>query len=249
MLMRLLRIAALLPAIMPGIPGLQAAGLESFTATYEVSRGALTIGSARISLTREAGGGYHYESHSWPARLAGLLNKNKLHETSSGRFNGRKIRPDTYHYLRAGGNSERVAHLTFDWDTGTVVNNVAGSRWKMAVPADTHDKLSTQLGMMQALAGGDTDFTFNVADGGTLKQYRYQVTGREILDVPAGTFRTVRVKKLGGNNTRRTQVWCAPELGYLPVRIRRLEKDGTEYTSELESASGALFEPVKIRAN
>jgi hypothetical protein len=234
---------------MPGIQGLQAAGLAGFTATYEVSRGALTIGSARISLTREAGGGYHYESHSWPARLAGLFNKNKLHETSSGHFNGDEIRPDTYHYLRTGGDSERVAHLTFDWDSGTVVNNVAGSRWKMAVPAGTHDKLSTQLGMMQALAGGGTDFTFNVADGGTLKQYRYRVTGSETLDVPAGTFRTVRVKKLGGNDTRRTRVWCAPELGYLPVRIWRREKNGTEYTSELKSASGALFGQVKIQAD
>ena len=58
---------------MPGIQGPQAGGLAGFTATYEVSRGALTIGSARISLTREAGGGYHYDSHSWPARLASLL--------------------------------------------------------------------------------------------------------------------------------------------------------------------------------
>jgi len=239
MLNRLLTILCCTVTGLTGSPALHAA-LPDFTVTYEVSRGALTIGTARLALTREPGGGYHYESHSWPARWAGLFNKDKRHETSSGRIDAKGLRPDKYHYLRTGGDKERVAHLTFDWDANVVINNVAGSRWKMSIPDGTQDKLSTRLGMMQALGRGETDFTFDVADGGTLKQYHYRVIGRETLELPAGTFSTVKVTELRGDEHRRTWVWCAPELNYLPVQIVRQEKNDVEYVSHLEGFSDTL---------
>ncbi|MGB5261285.1 MAG: DUF3108 domain-containing protein [Gammaproteobacteria bacterium] len=240
MLNRLLTLVAGIATGLLCAPGLQAA-LPDFSVTYEVSRGALTIGTARLALTREPGGGYHYESHSWPARLIGLFSKDRLHETSSGQLSEGGLRPDQYHYLRTGGDKERVAHLTFDWDTNTVVNNVAGSRWKMSIPDGTQDKLSTRLGMMQALGRGETDFAFDVADGGILKQYRYRILGRETLELPAGTFHTVKVTELRGDERRRTWIWCAPALNYLPVKIFRQENDDAEYTSYLAGFSDSLL--------
>lgn len=240
MLNKLLPVTLLAIAVLTGRQDLFAAGLPDFTATYSVERGVLTIGSARLALTREPGGGYHYESHSWPTRLAALFNKVKLHETSSGRITADGLRPEQYHYLRTGGSRERVAHLTFDWQAGMVVNNVAGSRWKMTVPAGTHDKLSTQLGMMAALAQGETDFSFDVADGGTLKQFRYRVLGRKVLEVPAGTFRTVKITMSSGKGRHKTLAWCAPDLNYLPVKIVRQEQGEAAYSSYLESFSESL---------
>jgi hypothetical protein len=216
------------------------AALPDFTVTYKVSRGALTIGTARLALTREPGGGYHYESASWPARLVALFSKDRLHETSSGQIGDGGLRPEQYHYLRTGGKKERVAHLTFDWETNTVVNNVAGSRWKMSIPDGTQDKLSTRLGMMQALGRGKTDFAFDVADGGILKQYRYKILGSETLELTPGTFHTVKVAELRGDERRRTWIWCAPALNYLPVKIVRQENDNVEYTSHLASFSDSL---------
>ena len=240
MLIRLLPVTLLLLAGLTGRQDLYAADLPDFTATYSVERGVLTIGNARIALTHETGGGYHYESHSWPVRLASLFNKVKLHETSSGRMNGDDLRPEQYHYLRTGGPGERVAHLTFDWQAGIVVNNVAGSRWKMSVPAGTHDKLTTQLGMMAALAQGETDFSFDVADGGTLKKFRYQVLGRKVLEVPAGSFRTIKITMSSGKGRHKTLAWCAPDLNYLPVKIVRQEQGEAAYSSYLESFSESL---------
>lgn len=240
MLKKLLPVALLALAGLSGRQDLYAAGLPEFTATYSVTRGILTIGTARISLTREPGGGYHYESHRWPSRLASLFNKVKIHETSSGRMTGYDLRPEQYHYLRTGDSSERVAHLAFDWESGIVVNNVAGSRWNMAVPAGTHDKLSTQLGMMAALAQGEKNFSFDVADGGTLKKFRYRVLGWKSLEVPAGSYRTIKITMSSGKGRYNTLAWCAPELNYLPVKIVRHEQGEAAYSSYLESFSKSL---------
>jgi hypothetical protein len=66
------------------------------------------------------------------------------------------------------------------------------------------------------------------------------VVGEETLELPAGTFDTVKITKLRSNKKRETYIWCAPALNYLPVRIWQREKDDAEYLSELESFSESL---------
>ena len=121
-----------------------------------------------------------------------------------------------------------------------VQNDVADSKWEMDIPAGTLDKLVSQLGMMYALVRGETDITFNIADGGKLKEYRFKVIGKETLELPAGTFETVKVTRLREDKKRETFIWCAPELHFLPVRIWQREKDDADYQSDLESYSHSL---------
>lgn len=211
-----------------------AASLPDFEASYQLQRGNLNIGTSTISLANKANNGYLYESRSLPAPWAAWLFRDKLFETSRGYIIDNRIRPDRYHYQRTGGSREREATLSFDWDDMTVENNVQDRPWKMDIPAGTLDKLASQLGLMLALGAGKTEVTFNIADGGKLKEYRFKVLGRETLELPAGRFDTVKVTRLRDNNRRETYIWCAPELNYLPVRIWQREKDGAVYQSDLE---------------
>jgi Protein of unknown function (DUF3108) len=214
--------------------------VPNFKATYELSRGSMKIGNSSIELSNGANGSYTYKSRSWPVRWVSWFLKDKLYETSRGRITADGIRPDNYHYQRTGGRKEREANLTFNWKTMSVQNNVEGSMWEMDIPAGTLDKLVSQLGMMYALARGETDITFKIADGGKLKEYHFKVVGEETLELPAGTFETVKITRLRDDNKRETFVWCAPTLHYLPVRIWQRETDDAEYQSDLESFSTGL---------
>jgi len=217
-----------------------AAPLPDFQASYELSRGSLKIGTSTIELVTGDNDSYTYRSHSAPVRWVGWLLKDKLYETSKGRFDASGIRPESYHYQRTGGSREREARLAFDWQAGSVENEVEDSRWKMDIPPGTLDKLVSQLGMMQALARGETDINFNIADGGKLKTYRFRVIGTETVQTPAGSFEAVKITRVRDNNKRETYIWCAPGLHYLPVRIWQREKDDSEYQSDLESFSSSL---------
>ena len=214
---------------------LHAAPLPDFEASYQLKRGNLHIGTMVVELKTTTDGSYQYESRSWPARWASWLFKDKLLETSHGHIIDGQVRPDRYHYRRSGGSREREAILSFDWDNMTVENNVQDSPWKMDIPQGTLDKLVAQLGMMFVLGKGKSEVTFNIADGGKLKEYRFKVLGHETLELPAGTFKTVKITKLRKNKKRETYFWCAPELNYLPVRIWQREKDEAIYQSDLES--------------
>ena len=76
------------------------------------------------------------------------------------------------------------------------------------------------------------------------REYRYRVVGKETLDLPAGTFRTVKVTKLRKDIDQETIIWFAPALHYLPVRIWRRDSDDEEYQSDLEEFSRSLREKV-----
>ena len=218
----------------------RAGPLPDFSASYELRLGSLRIGTSTVSLENLPDGGYRYESRSTPTPLVAWLLRDKLHETSSGTLTGDGVRPDQYHYSRSGGKKERVDELVFDWQSMRVSNDVEGSRWEMDIPPGTLDKLASQLGMMLALDQGKTDVTFNIADDKKLKEYRFRVIGQETLELPAGTFETVKITKVRKNKNRETFIWCAPVLNYLPVRIWQREKDDSEYQSDLAEFSESL---------
>lgn len=222
-------------------PLLHAAPLPDFEAGYELKRGSLRIGSSSIALTTDADGRYTYESSSTPTALVAWFLKDRLHETSRGSLSASGVvQPDEYHYQRSGGRKERREKLRFDWNHMTVENQLDDDHWKMDIPAGTLDKLVSQLAMMLALRQGETDVAFNIADDGKLKEYRFRQVGHETLELPAGTFDTIKITKLRENRKRETYIWCAPALNYLPVRIWQREKDGSEYQSDLESFSASL---------
>jgi hypothetical protein len=216
-----------------------AAPPPDFEASYKLEQHKLRIGTASITLQTDPQGHYLYEFRSWPNRLFSWIVDKELTESSRGTLTPGGIRPDQYHYQRSGGRA-RAANLSFDWQSMSVENHVAGSHWQMAVPAGTLDKLATQLAMMIALGEGRRDVTFTVADGGTLKEYRYLVIGEETLDLPAGRFNTVKVTKLRKDMDQETIIWFAPQLHYLPVRIWRRDSNDEEYRSDLEEFSDSL---------
>lgn len=236
MLNRLLMIQ-LLAAVLLCTTASAAAPMTDFKASYELTRGALKIGNSTIELSTDTTGAYTYKSRSWPVRWVSWFLKDKLNETSRGTITEAGIRPDYYHYQRTGGSKEREAELLFDWERMVVKNDIGDNPWEMSIPAGTIDKLVSQLAMMHALANGQEDISFNIADGGKLKLYRFKVVGKETLELPAGSFETIKITKLRDNTKRQTFIWCAPALNYLPVRIWQHEKDDSEYQSDLESFS------------
>jgi hypothetical protein len=209
--------------------------LQGFNASFKLTRGGLKIGTMDVTLQLEDDGHYVYKTRSRPVRWLGWFFKDHLNESSRGVLSNGNIKPATYTYTRSGGKKEKHAVLKFDWETMTVENNVDNTPWKMDIPDGVLDRLVVQLAMMQSLTDGKKVMSYQIADGGKLKQYDFVVIGTETIDLPAGRFETIKLKKQRSNQKRDTTLWCALVLGYLPVRIWQREKDDSEYQSDLVS--------------
>jgi hypothetical protein len=214
--------------------------IPSFEASYRIERSIFDIGRIQLQFYLSPAGNYVYNSITEVAGFIAWFRDDRVEETSRGRIDASGIYPDHYRFERIGGKGDRQAEVRFDWKTGQVENTVDGKSWEMAIAPGTLDKLVVQIAMMRNLQGSVQDQHFRVADGGKLKDFRIHVQRRETVEVPAGNFDTIKVEKTPEYGSRKTYLWLAPGLGYLPVQIMRIEEDGASYVSVLESASDSL---------
>lgn len=145
------------------------------------------------------------------------------------------IQPLHYVYKRRGLGKKRDADLSFNWLEKSVLNNVDNSRWQMNIVDQVQDKLSYQVQLAQELRAGKKQFTYQIADGGELKEYSFEVLGEELLETPLGKVNTIKVKRSRSNNKRVTYAWIAPGWDYLLVRLQQ-EEGGKSYTIYITQA-------------
>ena len=58
-----------------------------------------------------------------------------------------------------------------------------------------------------------------------MKNYDVKIAGMERVSIDMGDFETVKV--VVTKSKRKTTLWCAKDLQFLPVRIEQLKKDDT----------------------
>jgi hypothetical protein len=58
-------------------------------------------------------------------------------------------------------------------------------------------------------------------DKDEIKEYLYTAEGNERVETKLGSYDTVKYRSRRPNSDRSTVFWCAPELGYLPVKVER----------------------------
>lgn len=145
------------------------------------------------------------------------------------------IQPLHYVYKRRGLGKKRDANLSFNWQEKSVLNNVDNSRWQMNIVDQVQDKLSYQIQLAQELRAGKKKFTYQIADGGELKEYSFEVMGEELLETPLGKVNAIKVKRSRSNNKRVTYAWVAPDWHYLLVRLQQ-EEGGKAYTIYITQA-------------
>lgn len=147
------------------------------------------------------------------------------------------VQPLHYLYKRRGLGKDRDADLSFDWNKKTVINKVQKTNWQMDINQRVQDKLSYQIQLQQDLINGQKNFSYQIADGGRLKEYKFVTLGEEILDTPLGKVKTIKVKRSRESDDERvTYAWLAKDWNYLLVRLQQEEK-GNAYTIYIHKAS------------
>ncbi len=196
-----------------------AAPMQPFTIQYEVRHNSMLLAKMERTLRRGDNGTYIYESKSIPAGILSAILNDHIVEQSIWEYVNDRPRPLKYQYHHTGRKDERHVVLDFDWDKGSVTNTVNDDPWNMKVPVDAQDKLLYQYTMMLDMQDGEMELGYNVADGGEMKVYQFEIVGREELRTPVGRLKTIKLQRIHGD--RKTVVWSAIDLGYLPVRLEQ----------------------------
>lgn len=199
-----------------------AAPPERLAITYEVAREGTPV--AEIVDRFERLDGRYRVVETWKGRglysLAGQIVR-----SSYGTLGPAGPRPLEF----ADERSRRSpARAKFHWDTGRLTLHKKGETRTEALPADAQDRVSFLLALAYAAPRGAS---FPVVDGGGLSHYVFDPAGIERIKVPAGEFEALKVTRRpeDAQDARTTEIWLARELGWLPVRIFLVDRDGARF--------------------
>lgn len=165
-------------------------------------------------------GRYALTAISETSGLAALLKSVRVVHESRGSVTPGGLRPEYFSIARSGRATDEV--VQFDWEQGLLRFGEAAVQ---PAPPGAQDLLSFhyQIGLLPHLEAG---YTLPVATGRKLDSYRFEAVGEELIEVPAGSFRTLHLKVSG---TTTTELWLAYDAALLPVKIRHVDRKGESF--------------------
>lgn len=190
---------------------------DGFSSSYALSYNGIEIGVTERNLIPLGDGSLVFKSTAYPTGLAAVLLADRVVERSLLKLAEGGLRPVEYSYRQSGGKKTREADLYFSWPRGELITQPANRN--VPLPENALDALSFQLALMRDLEAGKKSFVYQIADRRRLREYRFEVQGTETIHTPHGRFETVHVRAQNEERDRNFDFWCAPALGYLPVRI------------------------------
>lgn len=212
------------------------APLAGFEAKYRVSNGTITLGTTRIELQPHERG-WRYRSVTEATGLVGLVVQGQAVDSTLLEPHGDWLRPVRYRHLEPDGEDDVT--VEFDWDRGRATARHAQGERELALEAGTVDGFSATLRLARALADGAERLAMaTIDDKGEREELVFRRAGRERIEVPLGTFDTVRVDRVRRNSDRETITWLAPALSWVAVRIDQREDGELEGRLVLTDLAG-----------
>lgn len=158
-----------------------------------------------------------------------------LDETSTFYVKDHQIIPTKYQYKSKVLGKKRSATLTFDWKQNLVRNDVKDKPWNLAINPKTLDKLSIQLQIRQDLKLGKNEFDYQIADGGYIKNWRFERKKRETINTELGRVSAIKIIRVdNASKGKQTAFWFVPKFDYLLVKLEHKE-DGESYRLDIDS--------------
>lgn len=217
-------------------PAVAATALPEFQASYTLRRNGVTVGEMKLELSRMPDGNYRYSSVSRATGLVAWFYGGRIEESSVWQMVDGRPRPVEYHYFHNKRKHHRHVDIAFDWTDLHAINKVNNDPWKMPIPPAAQDKLLYQLTLMGDLSAGRKDLDYQIADGGVLKDYHFNMMGAETIETPLGPLNAEKLVRDG--DKRSTTLWCAEALRFLPIRIRQTDTDGAQLSLDIDRVSG-----------
>jgi hypothetical protein len=211
----------------------QADELKPFEASYTWIWHGMTVAVSTLELEKQTGT-WKYRSHSEPRGIGRIVaERPKLESTL--RITDSGVQPLSYQADDGTSSTKRDVHVQFDWEHGRVTGVYEDTKVDMPITPGIQDDMSIQIALMNDLLKGHTPEKLTLLDKNSVREYRYTRDGEETLTTPMGPVHTIIYRSQKSGSPRVTSYWCAPSLGYIPMRVEQKRDDEVEWTMQIQS--------------
>ena len=191
---------------------------------YDVRRSldSSPVGAAKTTYLLEQDNHYSIRNEVEAKGFVSLFYWNKVVQTSDGLITPDGLRPINYHY-QFGSKIDNLA--VFDWESKKIIITVNGNKSEVEMQEGSQDMLSVMYQFM--FEPPLTKMKLYVTNGKNYKPYDYAYVGDEIIETDVDKIETMHIAKFNYTNEERIDLWLAKDYRFIPVKIRKTEKDGS----------------------
>ena len=216
-----------------GVGAVGAAELEPYTAAYNGIWKGMTVAVSTLKLEK-TGDTWTSSSRSEPRGIgkfaSGVFPPLQM---SVVRVADDGVLPQSF--KSSGGDAAKSIELTYDWQSHRVTGTYEGIKVDLPLTPQVRDDGSVQLGLMVDLLAGRTPHTVELIDKNAVREYEFTRDGEATIDTPMGAVHTVVFKSQKKYSPRITSFWCAPDRGYIPMKVQQKKGDDVQWTLEIQS--------------
>lgn len=186
------------------------------------------VGTAKIYYSKDTDQRYELTWKVSATGFIGLLYPDLL-QTSQGKITEFGLMP-TFYLYKFGEREDKSYQASFDWVEKSVALQSTKGTKTVAMDGDAsaghiQDFLSFMYQFM--FAPPLDEMQMYLTNGRKLGLYTYAFEGEEILELKFGNVDTYHIQHAKTDSDEKTELWLAKDYRYVPVKIRKTEKDGT----------------------
>jgi hypothetical protein len=209
--------------------------LKPYTATYNGIWHGMTVAASSLKL-EHTGDTWTFSSRSEP-RGIGKVASGVFPplQVSVVRVTDRGVLPQSF--KSSGGDSGKSIELRYDWNAHRVTGTYEKTKVDLPLTPQVQDDGSVQLAFMVEILAGRTPPTVQLIDKNSVREYEFTRDGEATIKTPMGDVHTLVFKSQKKNSPRITRFWCAPDRGYIPMKVQQTKGDDVQWTLEIQSLS------------
>lgn len=216
------------------LPSARAGELIPHRAEYKVK---ISVVSGQLNTELKATDtGYAATHVIQPTGLSRMITRGTMNVSSTFSADANGVKPVTYHAVDTI-RDEPEAHITFDWNTNEASGTVGNEDVLLQLDGVAHDSVSIQYALMHDLLNGGPDSTYVLFDVDKMRVAEVRNVGTKQVKTKAGQYNVVGIQHQKQGSSRVTTLWCARELGFLPVVIEQHRKDKLNFRATLTEYS------------
>lgn len=179
-------------------------------------------GSAKIDYVQQPAGQYDLR---WVVEGRGLLRLlyPKLEQQSQGDIGPHGLKPHFYRYA-FGSKTDKIYEANLDWETNFITLKTSKGEQRMDLPRNTQDILSFMYQFM--FVPPLQEMHVALTNGRRLNTYQYEFEGEDTMEIADQTIQTVHIAHTRGETDEKVELWLATDYRYVPVKIKKQEKNG-----------------------
>lgn len=221
-------------AIFLGVTNMASADeLKPFEASYAWIWHGLNVAVSTLTLEK-TGDTWSYRSKSEPRGIGKAFSERPV-QKSVLRVTDAGVQPLSYQASDGTTSTRRAIDVKYDWDQGRVTGVYEDDKVDLPLTVGVQDDASVQVAMMVELLRGRTPDRFALLNKNAVRQYRYIREGEATLQTPLGNIATIIYKSERDGSPRVTRFWCAPDRGYIPLKVEQTRGKDVEWTMEIRS--------------